>query len=270
MPSIFVIMVAAMTGIDMTSIREVLGRGRMLAGICVWQLAAIPPLTAVACTLVPVSVEVRTAMIASACAGPLFSSPAFARMFGLDDTLMTAIVVLTTLLMPISLLGYGHLLLDVQLQLDLSAFAWRLFLFIILPFALARLIRHALGPDGLLRATPLMAWVVLSGLAVFALSVMDGVAARFVESPGLLASFLVAAFAFNVASQVTTAAAFWWAGPSVAWTAALASAYRNMALVLALSGGILGKDFQIYVGVAQIPMYVLPLVLTPLYRRLLR
>jgi hypothetical protein len=35
-----------------------------------------------------------------------------------------------------------------------------------------------------------------------------------------------------------------------------------------MTGAMVGADFSIYVGVAQIPMYVLPLLLTPVYRRL--
>ena len=268
MPSIFVIMVVALTTIDVTSIRGALRRTRTLFGVCAWQLAAFPLVAALACALLPVPDGIRVAMIASACAGPIFSSPAFARMFGLDDAFMTAVVVMTTILMPLPLLGYSYLLLGVRLELDVGEFLWRLLVFIVLPFAIATAIRRCLEPADLIRATPLLAWIVLGGLAVFALAVMDGVTARFLEAPALVVGFLVAAFTLNVTSQMITAGVFWWAGPSIAWTAALAAGYRNMALVLALSGGILGSDFQIYVGIAQIPMYVLPLVLTPLYRRL--
>jgi BASS family bile acid:Na+ symporter len=44
---------------------------------------------------------------------------------------------------------------------------------------------------------------------------------------------------------------------------------RNMALMLVLAGGLLGPDLALYVAMAQIPVYLLPLVAKPLYRRLL-
>ena len=42
-----------------------------------------------------------------------------------------------------------------------------------------------------------------------------------------------------------------------------------MALMLVLAGSLLGPDLALYVAMAEIPVYLLPLVANPLYSRVL-
>ena len=73
-----------------------------------------------------------------------------------------------------------------------------------------------------------------------------------------------------VAALVLHAAGYWVfarAGRTVAFSAALLSGNRNMGLMLAVTAGTAGETFSLYVGIAQIPMYFAPLLLTPLVRR---
>jgi BASS family bile acid:Na+ symporter len=48
----------------------------------------------------------------------------------------------------------------------------------------------------------------------------------------------------------------------------LVSGNRNTALILVLAGGIAHPDLALYVAMAQIPIYLLPLVAKPIYSRL--
>jgi hypothetical protein len=45
-----------------------------------------------------------------------------------------------------------------------------------------------------------------------------------------------------------------------ALTAGLLSAYRNLAVVLAIGGAMLPPDFIVFAALWQIPMYVMPLI----------
>ncbi len=49
----------------------------------------------------------------------------------------------------------------------------------------------------------------------------------------------------------------------------LISGNRNTALILVLTGSFVGPDLGLYVAMAQIPIYLLPLLAKPLYGRLL-
>ena len=42
-----------------------------------------------------------------------------------------------------------------------------------------------------------------------------------------------------------------------------------MGMVLVLTGGLLGPDFALYVAMAQIPMYLMPVIVRPIYGRYL-
>lgn len=269
MPSIFVLLVCTLLTLEPGDVRKALsGEGRLLGLICVWQLVALPVLTAAILLTVPISGELRMVLVLSACACPLFSSPAFARLLHLDVPLMTAIVLVTTFLMPLALLIGAEFLLTTSAELDLGEYLRRMVLFILLPFLLAALVRRVVGDAKIAARRRVVSGTVIAALMVFALAVMEGVTARFLESPMLVIGFLLAAFIYNVMSQLVTALVFRPAGAVRALTAGLAAGYRNLALVLAMTGTMVGPDFAIYVGVAQIPMYVLPMLLAPLYHRI--
>jgi len=250
-------------------VRKVLtSEGKLLALVCLWQLLAAPVLTALALSWLGVSPQLQVVLIVSACAGPIFSAPAFARLLHLDAPLMTAIVLTTTLCMPLALMLWSALLLSSTVTLDLGEYIERLLVYIALPFALATLLKRTLGEAWLEANRDRVSALVILCLALFALAVMDGVSARLMQDPALVTGFLLAAVFYNLASQAVTTIAFMFTDRVRALTAGLAAGYRNLALVLAMTGAMVGADFSIYVGVAQIPMYVLPLLLTPVYRRL--
>lgn len=104
-------------------------------------------------------------------------------------------------------------------------------------------------------------------LVVFAIAVMDGVTARLLADPpyigGLLLASCIAALLLHAAGYV----AFRWTGERTAFNAAVLSGNRNMGLMLAITAGTAGEAFSLYVGLAQIPMYFAPLLLTPFVRR---
>ena len=57
------------------------------------------------------------------------------------------------------------------------------------------------------------------------------------------------------------------AGLVTAYTASVLSGNRNVGLMLVVTAGTAGGLFPLYVGIAQIPMYFAPLLLTPFLRR---
>ena len=58
-----------------------------------------------------------------------------------------------------------------------------------------------------------------------------------------------------------------WLGSFDSNGAALLSGNRNVGLMLVATAGTAGEAFSLYTGIAQIPMYFAPLVLTPFLRR---
>ena len=95
------------------------------------------------------------------------------------------------------------------------------------------------------------------------------------SSNDLSASFLTAshlsiaaAFTVNLALQAIGAAVFWRAGRAQALTVGLLSGNRNLALLLAVLVDRAEFDVLLFFAVGQFPIFVLPAVLAPVYRRI--
>jgi len=170
--------------------------------------------------------------------------------------------------MPVSLLLYGATLLPQQFALDPGEYAWRLGVFIVGPFLLALAVRALFGASRMRRARPALAIATIVVLVLFGLAIMDGVTAHALAHPEEVGAFLAASFGFNLAAQALTVLVFLPAGMMIAVTAALLAGYRNLGLVVGVTAGMMDERFLIFVGIWQIPMYVLPLLMQPLYRRL--
>ena len=87
------------------------------------------------------------------------------------------------------------------------------------------------------------------------------------SDPAFIASLLAIACAATVVLHVLAYVLFRRTGVATAYGAALLSGNRNMGLMLVVTAGTAGEAFSLYVGIAQIPMYCAPLVLTPFLRR---
>ena len=104
---------------------------------------------------------------------------------------------------------------------------------------------------------------------LFAIAIMDGVAAELAARPDFILLCLAAAFAANLGLQVLGAAVFWRIGRREALTVGFASGHRNLALLLAVLIDAADFDILVFFAIGQIPIFVLPALLAPVYRRLI-
>ncbi len=246
------------------------GRRPARAGAALgWILLGAPAVTLAAVNILGVPAGLAVALVFAAAAPPVTAAPAFALLLGLDAALALVVLVLGTALLPLTLGPVAFWLLDLELTVGLGPFLLRIAVFIGLPFLVSALARRVAGRPRLdARAVEINGAIVLA-LVVFAIAIMDGVTARLLGDPWTVALFAAAAFALNIALQALGTALFFWMGRRQALTMGLASGYRNMAMMLVLTAGIAGPDMALYVAMAQLPMYLLPMLSNPLYRRLL-
>lgn len=241
---------------------------RAAAGLS-WILLLAPVLTFGAVTVLGLPPGLAVALVFAAAAPPVTASPAFALLLGLDAALALVLLVAGTALLPLTLGPVVFWLLDLELSVGLGPFLLRVSLYIALPFAISAAARRFLRPDWLgARAAGIDGLIVLA-LVVFAVAIMDGVTARLLADPWTVAGFTAAAFILNLVLQAIGAAAFFWMGWRGALTMGLASGYRNMAIMLVLTAGMAGPDMWLYVAIAQFPIFVMPMLTNPLYRRVL-
>ena len=107
-------------------------------------------------------------------------------------------------------------------------------------------------------------------LLLFAVAIMDGVAARASTEPAYVAGLLVAAFAINLLLQCAGIGIALRLGVSSALTVGFASGSRAAGILLAVSPGDASSDLVLFFALYQVPMYTLPTLLRPVYRWLLK
>ena len=204
--------------------------------------------------------------VVSMCTGAITATTALSRLFALNSALSLVVCMAGAVLMPLPLYLFLTVLVDATVQLDLIAYVVRIFVFIVLPFVVAFCIRKLITAETDARLQQRMPQFALLLLVFFGLAVMDGVGALMLNDPYRLLSFVLLAFAISIGVQLLSYLALGFLGEANAKTIALLSAYRNMGLVAAIAGPALGQEFFIFLGVWQLPMYVLPYLSRKFYQ----
>ena len=112
--------------------------------------------------------------------------------------------------------------------------------------------------------------VSVASLVVFAIAIMDGVTAGALARPGYVVLVTVAALVANVVLQCLGTLAALRLGMRSALTVGLMTGNSNMGLVLVALADKADFDVIVFFAMAQIPMYMLPAILSPVYARLSR
>lgn len=245
-----------------------LGRRPVLpAGLALWLLVASPLAVWFGTALAGLPPDLRLALLLQAAAPPIGSAAVFALILGLDGVLAALATVAATLLLPLTLTPLVVLLLpEAGVRVDLIPFFVRVTLLVLVPFVLAWVLRRAIGLARLRRSDALLGGSNVLLLVVFAIAVMDGVTDRLFSEPGLIGLLLLASCTAAAFLHLAGFLLFRRAGTTAAYTASVLSGNRNMGLMLVITAGTAGEMFSLYVGIAQIPMYFAPLLLTPLLR----
>lgn len=264
-PTIFLLFFFAVLQVRFVDAVSAAVRNRACSIILCWQLVVLP--VAVSLVLMPVlEGHWYVFSIVALCTSSITATTALAKIFNLNDAMALSVCVLGTLLMPAPLYIVVNLIAGLDVPIEISVYISRIMLFIFFPFVLVWLIR-TYAPEsvvgGLVSHTPS---IVLCLLMIFGLCVMDGVREMIDTEPVHLLLLILLAFAISLLVQIATYLALSILGKRDAVTACLLCAYRNMGIVAAITGTSLGEYFLIFVGVWQLPMYLLPLVMQRFYQ----
>jgi predicted Na+-dependent transporter len=255
----------ALLRLDWNRFADIGRRPALPAGLAIWQLLVSPLLVWFGSALMGLPPDLRLVLLLQSAAPPIGSAAVFALILGLDGVLAALATVTATLLLPFTLTPLVVLLLpEAGVRVDLLPFFLRVTLLVVVPFLLAGILRALVGLERLRRADALLGGSNVLLLVVFAIAVMDGVTERLVEDPQRVAILLFTAFIAAFLLHFAAYLVFRRAGPTAAGTAAVLSGNRNLGLMLVITAGTAGETFSLYVGIAQIPMYFAPLLLTPL------
>ena len=268
-PNVLCMMTLVLLRVDPAGTLAHLRRPVRVGTIIAFLLLACPLLTwaVVAPMRLDPGITAGLVIFATGCAAT--SSPAFARMVGLDPELSLAVTLATTFLVPLTAPPMALLLLGVDLSIGTGAFMARLGLIVGLPMLLSLLLRRLLGPARLLRWADAVDGLLVWLLVFYGVAVMDGLGARMAADPAWVVQAAVAAFAVDYGLNLLTAGAFAGFGARVAATVGLMSGNRNMALYLAVLPAAADPRIALFFGICQFPLFLSPFLLRPIYRRLI-
>lgn len=270
LPVTFILFVASLIRLDWNLVRHHVRRPGRAALILAAIMVVAPLCAAAVFAVLPAAPTLAMSIILTTTTTPLLSSPAFALLLGLEAELALIVVLSAMILVPFTMPALALALLGLQIDLSFAELMGRLALFVGAGFAIALALQRWVGVERIKRRAPVLDGVNVVFLVVFAVGVMEGVTYRLLAEPGHVLLFTASAFLLNATQQVVGALAFWWAGRRTALTVGLVFGYRNMALALAVLADATPPDFLLYVALAQLPMYIFPMLTRPLFRRLLR
>lgn len=199
----------------------------------------------------------------------IVSAPAFAMLMGLDGALVLAVLLITTVLMPLTAPWLTAMFVADVLPLGALELSLRLAGMIGLSFLAVALLRRTLGRERIAAAKPVLDTLMVVIAILFAVGAMDGVTARFLETPLFVTAVTAGSFAFGLAQMALTYALF---RPFVGVDAvaiAYSSGSRNAGLLMAALGVTAVNDtIWLFFALSQLPLFFFPLLLKPLGRRL--
>ncbi|SOD89603.1 hypothetical protein [Caenispirillum bisanense] len=267
-PAVAVLLVLSMLRMDWAAVLDYARRPARMGLALAWVLVGAPVVMAAVVAPLGLSDGLRAALILMAASAPIMSSPALAVLLGLDASLALVVVVAATLTMPFTAPWAADLLAHLPLAIPTWELTARLAGLVAGSVAAALVLRRLIG-----RAR-LVAWgrgidaASVLFLVLFAIAIMDGVTAELIADPARTLLIILGSFAANLGLQAAGAALFWWTGRRAALTVGLVGGNCNMALLLAVLPAEVHPDVPLYFALGQFPIYILPAVLTPLYRRL--
>lgn len=265
---IFLLTAATFLGIDWQELARHARRPGLMALILAWTLLVSPIVTALVARVAGLPAPLAQALVLWAASPPLISVPAIALLLGLDGALALLVMVASTFLMPFTLPPLVLGLIGLKLGIGILPLMRNLVLFIGGAALVAAALRYFAGTERLRRHA-----VELSGLSVlililFAIAIMDGVRELIVARPQQVAGYALCALLASLALQALGFLAFAWLPRLAALTVALIAGNNNMAVVWANLGSAATPELMLFFAAVQLPIYVLPAALRPVYRRL--
>ena len=206
-------------------------------------------------------------LILQSCAPAMMAAPAMAALIGVDAELTLACLLCSMAIAPFVAGALTHVFLGQSLISPL-ALGVRLFALIAGSGAAAAIIRRVAGSDRIEARYELLDGLSVIAMFIFAAAAMDGVPAHALAEPRLVAALTAVTFALALGTMLVTTIVFLAAGRDRAFAIGILTSNRNMGVILAATGFAVPPLAWLYFGMAQFPIYLLPVALKWLGGRL--
>lgn len=269
-PVVFILMILVLLRVDPAQVLAYLRRPLLVAALLAWLLIACPLLAWGALAALGIEGPLAAGLVIAATGCAATSSPAFARLVGLDGEIALVVAILSTLLVPFTAPPLALGLMGIDLAISMGGLMLRLALLIGLPLLLSIAIRRIVAKETLHDWGRAVDGAVVQLVVLYGFGVMDGMLAKLLAEPGLVLGGVAFAFAGMLALNAMTALACAGLGQRLALSAGLMSGNRNMALYLAVMPAATDPGIMLFFVLAQFPLFLSPFLLKPLYGAILR
>mgnify|MGYP007046924389 CR=1 FL=1 len=268
-PSVVALLFLSLLQIDWQRVFYFVRRPLLLGPAMLWLLVISPIVMWLAVEATSLPIGIKVALVLMAAAPPTLSSPALSQMIGLDGALCLAILGLAIIIMPILLPPLSIEFLNLQLSMGTFELMTRLGVMIGGCLLAIFMCRWIFGKARIEAHAGSISSAALLALIIFAIAIMDGVAATFMDDPGHALMVAGVAFAANIGFQILGAVLFFASGRKIALSVGFSCGNRNMGILLPALPAAIWPDTLLFIAVLQFPIYMLPWLQKKLYWRLL-
>ena len=269
MPLAVILLMLALARVDWDRLAVLLRRPGLAIALSLLNLIAVPLVVWPIWQALGLWPGLVAALCLSAMAPGIASAATTAVFLRLDSSLALLISLFTNFLVPFTLPPLALWLLGLDLKIGFVDLSLRLALIVSLALLGALAIRRFLR-GRIAEAAPTIDGLAVVVLMVFAIPLMDGVVARAIAEPVKLGGFILGAFGGMLLCNLVMAVGMLpFLDRRIALTAGYCSGGRHNALLMAVLPVAADPDIFLFIAAVQFPIYLIPTLLQPLYRRLL-
>lgn len=271
--SIFCFIVLSFARANMEGIRLVWSRPGRLAAALLWSIL-VPPviglLAIIALGGAALDPGLRLAIALMAAAPPLMASPVFAAVLGFENSLALSILVLGMIVTPLTAPAFASLLAGAHVPIEPLELAVRLAIFIGGGIIVGLIVRRLAGTTRLGALKHELDGFNVVLFFLFAIAAMDGVIVATLENPAMIAGFFALSTLLAAIGFATSYLAMRPLGFNDQFSFSIGIGLRNMGLLIAPIISLVPKSTFLYFAIAQVPIYLAPILLKAVKRRLER
>jgi len=270
LPLAIALLTLALARTDWVRVIELLRRPGLALALAVVNLIAVPLVVWPIWQGLGLWPGLVAALCLSAMAPGVTSAATTAVFLRLDSSLALLLTLFTNFLVPFTLPPLALWLLGLDLRISAVDLSLRLAMVVALAALGAFVIRRWLGTR-IVEHAPTLDGLSVVVLMIFAIPLMDGVVGQAMVQPLKLAGFVAGAFAgMLLCNLVVVAGTLPFLDRRTALSAGYCSGGRHNALLMAVLPASVDADIFLFIAAVQFPIYLIPTLLQPVYRRLLR
>ena len=272
MPAVWALLMLSMMRLEPSVLFTVLRRPRRLGMTVFWMLVVTPLLMWGLLSISPLTSALKAALVLTAGSSALMSTMAVGIMMGLDGAFIFAVMVVSTVLLPVSLPITALILIGIDLEIEVLDLMVRLTFFIGSAIVVALLLRGLIGKQRIKKGGVALDGYTVLLLWLFAIPLMDGITARLLAEPGHMLFLIILSFLVYVGLMLAGASVFWvfWREDRPALSAGLLSGCRNLGIIIAVLPDDAPPELMTFFALAQFPIYIMPSLTKPMVEWYLR